>query len=357
MRKSASQKPIGTGPYKLVDSQSGSYFKFEANENCWRVVPEFKTLTVRLVAETSTLVAALKNKEIDLSNVPADQLDDLKAAGLAAEVSPFGGTTIFTTLGGLIVPEDKRYNPDIHNKDPWTDMRVRKALATSIDRQAIAKAIYDGLAQPAGVPLLNPNSKNFQYPYDPVAARQLLKDAGYPDGFTFNLMSYAKPGYPDNPRVVEALAGFWQQIGLKPKIIMIDYGTYNSSHRTTAKTAGEVSIESDATIADLLLKVEMYFLPNVVAPMFQDAGSYALYKDSPKATFEQRSALANQLNQYYYDNISLIPIVVTGYCFAWNTDKILPWPHPDYNKPVYFEYVRHNPPLNTFRLFNPMPDR
>ena len=69
--------------------------------------------------------------------------------------------------------------------------------------------------------------EKYQYPYDPAAARQLLKDAGYPNGFSFKAISYKLPTSPESPRIMEALAGYWQQIGLDPKITIIDYATYN----------------------------------------------------------------------------------------------------------------------------------
>ena len=355
--EAASQKPIGTGPYRFIESKSGNYMKFEAVEDNWRVVPEFKNLTVRLIAETSTLVAALKTKEIDLAQIPVDQIADLENAGVTVEVSPWGGTTTSVCMGGMILPEDKRYDAAIHNKDPWVDTRVRKALAISIDREAICKTIYAGYAKPAGVPYNKPGSEQYQYPYDPAAAKQLLKDAGYPNGFSFKLISNAKPGYPENPRVAEALAGFWQAIGLDPKIVVIDYATYNSKHRAIGKTAGELSIDSDSTIADILTKVELYYMPNVSSPYYQDEASYAIYKESPNATIEQRFAKAEKLIKYYFENVGPVPLVVVGYCFAWNSDKIGPFPHNISSSPLFLEYVRHTQPLNTFRLFTPIPGR
>ena len=86
--------------------------------------------------------------------VPAEQLADLKAAGVAVEVSPVGGSILMVALGGMVIPEDKRYDAAYHNKDPWVDSRVRKAMAIAIDREAICKAIYAGFAEPVGVPLL-----------------------------------------------------------------------------------------------------------------------------------------------------------------------------------------------------------
>jgi len=55
-------------------------------------------------------------------------------------------------LGGMVVPEDKRYDPAYHNKDPWADSKVRKAMTIAIDRQAICNAIFSGFATPAGLP-------------------------------------------------------------------------------------------------------------------------------------------------------------------------------------------------------------
>jgi hypothetical protein len=92
------------------------------------VGPEFKSFTVRLISETSTLIAALKNKGIDLSQIPAQKLTDLKAAGIAVEVSPAGGNILNISPGELVLPEDKRYNAAYHNQTPWVDPHSLVAL-------------------------------------------------------------------------------------------------------------------------------------------------------------------------------------------------------------------------------------
>ena len=90
----------------------------------------------------------LKNKETDLAFVSAEQMADLKAAGVAVELSPQGGYIIAAGFGGNCIPADSRYDANYHNQDPWTDKRVREAMTISIDRDAINKAIFAGVADP-----------------------------------------------------------------------------------------------------------------------------------------------------------------------------------------------------------------
>jgi ABC-type transport system substrate-binding protein len=357
-QETAAQKPIGSGPLKLIEAQTGSYYKFEAKDSHWRVVPEFKTLIVRSVPEMSTVVAMLKTKELDLANITSEQMPNLKASGIAAEVNTVGGSMIDVAWGGICIPEDKRFNAEIHNKDPWADVKVRKAMMISIDRDAICKAIFAGGATPAGVPLPAAGWDKYQYPYDPTAAKQLLKEAGYPDGFSFNFASFVLPGYPETPRLIEAVAGYWQQIGLQPKISIVDYNNYTRNTRGQMKTAGDVSVQRISQSADLLDRAGLFLIPNATAPIFMDSGSYAIYQEGvKKMNVDERREYTQKLNQYYFENFGPGPLVQVGVCWAWNPDKVSPFPHPSANAPYYLEYVRHAKPLNTFRLFSPWADR
>jgi ABC-type transport system substrate-binding protein len=354
----AARKPMGTGPYKLVESKSASYFKFEAVENHWRVVPEFKTLTIRMVPEISTTVAMLKTKEIDLAIIPAEQMADLKAAGVATEASSVGGGgLIIMAWGGLVIPEDDRYDASYHNKDPWVDVRVRKAMSLAIDRQAICDTIFAGGAIPAAVPLHSANMDTYHYPYDPASAKQLLVDAGYPNGFSFEAISYKLRGSPETPRVVEALVGYWQQIGLDPKIVVADLDAYSAQYRNTLRNAGKIALNRNSPKIDMLDVAGLQLMPGGMVIHYQDEASYAIWKEGiTKVSIEERDAYVDKLNQYYYEK-HYGPLCNISQCFAWNSAKISPFPHSTASSPKYLEYVRHAEPLNTFRLFTPFPGR
>jgi ABC-type transport system substrate-binding protein len=276
---------------------------------------------------------------------------------MSTERNPVGGGIFSAALGGMFIPEDSRYDAAYHNKDPWADLKIRKALNIAIDRQAICDAIFSGGASPVGAPLFSTDMNKYKYPYDSAAAKQLLKDAGYPNGFSFEAVSYVYPGVPETPRVVEALVGYWKQIGLDPKIKVIDYATF-SKIRAQGKTAGMVSTQRISQTADVLEKAGTFFMPGSGAATYQDEGAYAIWTEGvSKVDAGEREMFVEKLNKYFYENYAPIPLIKIGACYAWNSQKISPWPHSSSTNPLYLDYVRHVEPINTFRLFTPWPER
>jgi glutathione transport system substrate-binding protein len=84
------------------------------------------------------------------------------------------------------MPEDKRYDATYHNKDPWIDSKVRKAMAIAIDREAICKAIFAGYAKPAGIPLFTKDMDKYLYSYEPATARQRTTNKGMTNTILYN---------------------------------------------------------------------------------------------------------------------------------------------------------------------------
>jgi peptide/nickel transport system substrate-binding protein len=131
----ANRQPIGSGPYRFVESKLGEYSKFEALEKHWLVVPEFKYVIYRVVPEETTRVAMLKTGEVDIATeLDIGKLPELEKAKLKTQVAK-NGMTIFLLFGGMLVPEDKRYVEGYHRMDPWKDIRVREAMNIAIDRK------------------------------------------------------------------------------------------------------------------------------------------------------------------------------------------------------------------------------
>ena len=133
----ANAQPIGTGPYTLAEYQKGSFIKFktiEGVEKHWRVTPEFKEITFRVVPEEATRMAMLRTGEADLVPISYDSIERTKAAGFKVVSIPKNWVPVIR-FGGMVTTDPKRSNP----KAPWADKRVRQAMNYAIDKKSIAQ--------------------------------------------------------------------------------------------------------------------------------------------------------------------------------------------------------------------------
>jgi peptide/nickel transport system substrate-binding protein len=168
--------PIGAGPYKFVSFTPGVELVLEAFDQYWRKVPSVKRLVLRSIPDDTTRLVALKRGEVDIAY-------GLRGT-LAEEIRRTPGLTLKPVLGQVTnwVYFAEQWDP----KSPWHDRRVRLAANHAIDRQAINKAENLGFARISGS--IIPTSFEYYwqgpgYAYDPAMARQLLAEAGYPNGF------------------------------------------------------------------------------------------------------------------------------------------------------------------------------
>jgi len=221
------QKPIGTGPWKFSKREVGSFIEYEAVADHWRKAPEFQTLRATLIPEERTRVALLKNGEADIAPISVDTMKEIKAAGVEVVTIPLT-TASRIQFWGTYLPES----------GPFHDIRVRKALNLAINREELAQALFPGAAQVAAFYPSDPKALGFPqditpYPYDPEQAKALLAEAGYPNGFSFDLHSLAMPGVPAEQarRICEAVAGYWEKIGVKPKIVPTDIAWLRPRYR------------------------------------------------------------------------------------------------------------------------------
>ncbi len=228
---------IGSGPYRVVEQVPGSHIKLEAVEHHWRVgVPRFKTIVFKRIPEEATRIAMLRRGEADIVEVSRDRVKEVERAGFP-----------------IVLKKADAYL-DLYWSPPWDktpikDKRVREALNLAIDRDEMAATIFGGLAQPCSVPMgfswAFPAIKfhvtpDLVYHFDPARAKKLLAEAGYPNGFPIDMYSYQLPGLAEGPSMTEAIAGYWQKIGIQPRIIPLDYGGFRKKRidRTAAGAFG-----------------------------------------------------------------------------------------------------------------------
>jgi peptide/nickel transport system substrate-binding protein len=211
------RNPIGSGPYKVARNASGAFVELEAVENHWRDgVPKFKTLRFMLVPEESTRLAQLRTGEADVIAVSRERVAEVKATGF----------NIFSKLNDQVVTI---YMHQQWDPVPVSDKRVRQALNLAVDKEAIMQFVFAGQGVPVAMypvgsygvaggadPKLEP------YPYDPAKAKQLLAEAGYPNGFETRIYSYVTGDLPELHRLAEAVADYLAKVGVRAQITPMD---------------------------------------------------------------------------------------------------------------------------------------
>ena len=220
----ASQHPVGTGPFKFVEAVRNDHITVEANRDYWGEKPKVDRIIFRIIPESATRVLALERNEVQIvaDVVPADQARIQKNSDLKLYVQP--GLTIL----GVSMSS---------NLGPFKDKRVRQAMNYAVDKEAINKGLYGGAttASQGMPPVLWGFNKNVKpYPYDVNKAKALLKEAGYPNGFSTEMMVYPNPrGY--NPiggaKLGEAVQGYLAKVGVQVKINQYEWGAFLARYR------------------------------------------------------------------------------------------------------------------------------
>jgi peptide/nickel transport system substrate-binding protein len=211
--------PIGSGPYKFFEWKEGIHIKLVAQDSHWRVgVPKYKYLTFKLIPEEGTRAAALRSGEVDVAETSLTMSTPLKKAGSKLQTKKDA-----LHVGLLWIKAfPKEY--------PISKSKVRKALIYAINKEAIVKQILQGHGKLVGnaTCMFTWSIEYKPYeptPYDPDAAKRLLAEAGYPDGFPINLYSF-ETYFPEIKRISEAIAGYWEAIGVKVKILEMEYSAF-----------------------------------------------------------------------------------------------------------------------------------
>lgn len=218
---------VGTGPFRVVQHRSGDRIEFERNANYWGGAPAFARVNYRMITNDATRTAGLLAGDLDfIDQVPTTDLARLRGDNRLALSETVGLRLIFLGLDHL--RGENENSPFITDNDgrplgrnPLKDVRVRRALSMAIDREAITTRIMDGAATPAGQ-FLPPGTfshvPDVQPPrYDPDAARRLLAEAGYPNGFRIQLNT-PNDRYINDARIAQAVGGMWTRIGVRTAV-------------------------------------------------------------------------------------------------------------------------------------------
>ncbi|GEM82786.1 MAG: glutathione ABC transporter substrate-binding protein [Meiothermus sp.] len=214
------QEPVGTGPYKFVRWVRDQQFELEANPNYWGGAPKIRRVIFRPIPEASSRVAELVSGGVDIiTNLVPEAVNAVRASGAAEVRSVPSIRNIFIML-----------NTSGKADSPLANPKVRLALNYAVDKRTIVKNVLGGFGQPTGCSLnsyiFGYDARSCQpYEYNPARAKQLLAEAGYPNGFTMTMGS-PNGRYLNDRQVAEALVGQLAQVGVRVELRVQEWSTY-----------------------------------------------------------------------------------------------------------------------------------
>ncbi len=215
------RNPVGSGPYVFKTWVKNQKVVLEANADYWGEKAKIQKLVFRSIPDNNTRLMEMMGQKIHVMDNPAP--DDIKTLK-----EKMGKSIQFAQRPGLNVA----YLALNNKKKPFDNVLVRQAIHYAINKKAIIASVYAGNAEPAKNPmpptLWGYNDDVKTYDYNPVKAKELLKQAGYRDGFKVTLwaMPIPRPYMLDPRKVAEAIQGDLAAVGIKAQIVSYEWGTY-----------------------------------------------------------------------------------------------------------------------------------
>ena len=316
-------KAVGSGPYKWVKGVTGSSLELEAVDRHWAEgVPKFKTVTYRVIPEESTRIAMMQTGEADIVGISRERVPELQARGFKVFVKERG-----SVMGCYFHQQWE----DV----PVADKRVRQALNLAINREELAQFIFAGQAKlvamyPIGsfAVAAGADQSLQPYPYDPNRAKQLLKEAGYANGFETTIYSYAREDVPEMVRLVEALAGYAAKIGVKLTVFSTEYPVARTK-RMTGKMPGHISClgtPNRANPGDLLSLLHTLHHSSSRFTDHKVPELDALIEKATSATsVEEVNTLIGDIHRWMYNDFGTMPIAEVSTPYVADAKKVPQW--------------------------------
>src|SRR6266849_3560729 len=212
--------PVGAGPFKFAAFTPGIELTLDAFPDYWRKAPQVKRLVMRSIPDEATRAASVKTGEVDLAY--------LFGGAIASDLQRTPGVRVVAPLLYGIYWLDflDQWDP----KSPWHDRRVRLAASLATDRPALNQAEMLGMGKLTGA--FVPSTFEFALPIeppplDPRRAKQLLAEAGYPNGFDAGDLT----PLPPYTSLAEEVGGFLQGIGIRTRVRTMERATFLSAWR------------------------------------------------------------------------------------------------------------------------------
>jgi peptide/nickel transport system substrate-binding protein len=283
--------PVGLGPYKFVANTPGVELVMEAYEGYWRKTPSVKRLVFKSVPEATTRLAMLKRGEVDVAYL----LDAPMAADIKRDPSlklAFSGA-----IGTFYLDFFEQWDP----KSPWADRRVRLAASLALDRKALNEAETLGASRLNGSMVPRPFDFALPlepHPYDSARARQLLAEAGYPNGFDAGDLH----PWPPYSQLGEAVTDYLGAVGIKTRVRSMERAAFYTA--LASKKLKGVCVCINAVYGNAASRLSQVVPADGAYAYGADPDVDALYRQQSRETDrKKREQMLRQVQQLVYDRV------------------------------------------------------
>ena len=359
--REASRNISATGPWVIDSHESGEVWRFKAVENHWRQTPYFAEFNMWSIPEEAARVAGFQTGRLDIMEMSFDALPTVEAVDGAVIVSwPYGGQVGLNIYGQTYVPgTDRNEHLDCNNawvscdpdpaSDEWQNaVKVKKAMAVAIDRQALVDTFLSGLGQVLYLrDWMGHEAKadpRWVHEYDPEMAKQLLAEAGYGPGNEFSItLVPAIRGAPAEVETCEAVGQYWQAVGIEVDLQRVPYQTIRpelinaiyqgaTCHSVGQRLTPAIGASNYVANSTFSYGTEHPWMEEHITDLLQET-------DPVQVTEKERKVYG-----WFYDNV--MAFALYSYDGVWPVGARLDpeWTPIDFSEtksPSAFEYIKH----------------
>lgn len=299
---SYTRSPIGTGPMKVDGWYSGDRIEFVANEDYWGEPLAFKTCTLRVIVEASTRTIELETGGIDIAvDLPFSDWSRVDADENLVLVSGRSDN-----LASLVF--------NVSN-EMFSDIRIRQALAYALDLESLVQVCWEGTADVAdsyyASSMLGYKQEGPQE-YNVEKAKELLAEAGYPDGFSFTLTTYQTNL---NQTFAEVVKNMWGQIGVDVTIEIVDLATFTDMNNNGQLTVSLLT--PSVSISDPAAALILWPITRTISLRHNDQHIQDLL-DAGSSTYDEaeRIEIYQELQDYLQEMTYTVPVAYPTFAYG-----------------------------------------
>ncbi|TFB24429.1 ABC transporter substrate-binding protein [Filobacillus milosensis] len=316
--------PVGTGPFKFEEWKREEQIVLVKNENYWQDgLPKLDKVIYTVIPDNSARLNALKTGDVHV----VDGVNPSEVSSIEEDpnLKVLERPSMNVGYMGFTFGRD----------NPLQDVKVRRALSHAVPKEQLIDAFYYGQAQPAKTymppSVAGYNDEIEDYEYDPEKAKQLLAEAGYENGFEFDLMymPVARPYIPEGQKIAEVLQSSFAEIGVTANIDTIDWGTYLEEASSGQYDAFLLGWTGDNGDADNFLHTLLGIGSGSNYTGYENEEMNDLLLEAQRITDEeQRIELYKQAQEILHEEAPWIPLVHSTPVVAVSANVSGYTPHP-----------------------------